>query len=238
MMELGVLLLHITAPALVVYGLSLIPELTLHAYKRFTLAAFAEASYNLLVMAVLFAGVEFLWHPDNPHAILAAGIRGAGRRTARLLIMLTGLWSKLRMLRPSLSIRGTAGVSHDARAHAGHPHGAADQHGPADRGCAGVQQPGRGDVLGAGLRPPAQRRRDHDPAARRQPGGLPLRLGVGGGRQPAAAVGVAPGDDAGPGLPLRPPVPGAHPARLPVVRLDLQSRGSSRRPRCRKWRSR
>ncbi len=110
-MALGVLLLWVMAPALVLYSLSLVPELTLHAYKRFTLPAFAEASYNVLVTAVLFVGVEFLWHPDNPHAILAAGAGVLTGATARLLIMLPGLWSKLRMLKLSLNVRGTAGVT-------------------------------------------------------------------------------------------------------------------------------
>jgi putative peptidoglycan lipid II flippase len=110
-LELGVLLLWIMAPALFIYTLSLIPELTLHAYKRFSLAAFAEASYNVLVMAVIFVGVEFVWHPDHPHAILAAGYGVLVGGIARLGIMLPGLWSKLGQVRLSLNVRGTPGVT-------------------------------------------------------------------------------------------------------------------------------
>ena len=109
--QLAVLLLWIMAPALILYSLSLMPELTLHAYKRFTLPAFAEAAYNILVLIVLFAGVEFVWHPNNPHAILAAGVGVLVGGASRLFIMLPGLWSKLKMLRPSLNLRGTPGAT-------------------------------------------------------------------------------------------------------------------------------
>jgi putative peptidoglycan lipid II flippase len=87
------------------------PELTLHAYKRFSLAAIAEASYHLLVMAALFLGVELLWHPDSPHAILAAGLGVCAGGIGRLVIMLPGLWSRVKRLRPSLNLRGTPGVT-------------------------------------------------------------------------------------------------------------------------------
>lgn len=108
--ELAVLLLWIMAPALIFLSLSLLPELTLHAHKRFTLPAFAEACYNLLLVAVLFVGVELLWHPGQPRGILAAGLGVVVGGAARLGIMLPGLWSKLRLVRLSLNLRTTPGA--------------------------------------------------------------------------------------------------------------------------------
>jgi len=109
--EIGVALLWLMAPALVTFSLSVMPELTLHAYKRFSLPALAEATYKLLLLAVLFIGVELLWHPDNPRAILAAGLGVLIGGSSRLLVMLPGLWSKLRNFRFSLDLRGTPGAT-------------------------------------------------------------------------------------------------------------------------------
>jgi putative peptidoglycan lipid II flippase len=109
--QLAVLLLWIMAPGLVLFSLSLMPELTLHAHKRFTLPAFAEACYNILLVVVLFVGVELLWHPGNPRGILAAGFGMLVGGSGRLFIMLPGLWSKLGGARVSLNLRGTAGVT-------------------------------------------------------------------------------------------------------------------------------
>jgi len=108
--ELATLLLWMMAPALVFYSLSLLPELTLHAYKRFTLPAIAEACYNLLVVGVLFVGVEILWHPGHPRAILAAGLGVAVGGVSRLLIMLPGLRPKFHLLRFSLALRRVPGT--------------------------------------------------------------------------------------------------------------------------------
>ena len=108
--NLAVLMLWIMSPALVIWSLSLMPELTLHAYKRFTIAAFAEACYHVMMMAVLFAGVELIWHPNHPRGILAAALGIASAGVVRLGVMLPALWSKLKLFRWSLAIRSTPGV--------------------------------------------------------------------------------------------------------------------------------
>lgn len=107
---LAVLMIWLMAPALVLLSLSLMPELTLHAYKRFTLPAFAEATYNLMVVAVLFVGVELIWHPGHPQAILAAALGVVFGGISRLVVQLPGLWPKLRLFRFSLAVRQTPGV--------------------------------------------------------------------------------------------------------------------------------
>jgi putative peptidoglycan lipid II flippase len=104
------LMLWMMSPALILWSLSLLPELTLHAYKRFTLPAIAETAFHLLVAAVLFVGVEIIWHPGNPRAILAAALGIGVGGAARLLVMLPGLWAKLRLFRFSLAVRETPGV--------------------------------------------------------------------------------------------------------------------------------
>lgn len=108
--QLGIVLLRIMAPALVLYSLSIMPELTLHAYKRFTLPALAEAGYKILLFAVLLIGVELLWPPGSPRAILAAGLGVAIGGVSRLLIMLPGLRAKLRNFRLSLALSRTPGL--------------------------------------------------------------------------------------------------------------------------------
>jgi putative peptidoglycan lipid II flippase len=107
---LATLMLWIMSPALVLWSLSLMPELTLHAYKRFTLPALAETGFHLMVAAVLFVGVELIWHPGHPQAILAAAVGIALGGVVRLVVMLPGLGSRLRHFRFSLAVRQTPGV--------------------------------------------------------------------------------------------------------------------------------
>ncbi|NLO75142.1 MAG: hypothetical protein GX100_13685 [candidate division WS1 bacterium] len=108
--ELAVLMLWLMSPALIIFSLSLMPELTLHAYKRFTLPAIAEATYNLMIMVVLFVGVELIWHPGHPRGIIAAALGVIAGGLLRLGVQIPGLWHKLHLLRPSLAIRRTPGV--------------------------------------------------------------------------------------------------------------------------------
>ncbi len=95
----AVVMLRIMAPALVLFSLSIMPELTLHAYKRFTLPAIAEASFRTGLVLVLLAGVYLVWQPEDPTGIYAAAVAVAIGGALRLVVQLPGLASKLGMLR-------------------------------------------------------------------------------------------------------------------------------------------
>lgn len=95
----AVVMLRIMAPALVLFSLSIMPELTLHAYKRFTLPAIAEAAFRTGLVLVLLAGVQLVWHPEDPTGIYAAAVAVAIGGVLRLLVQLPGLAGKLSMLR-------------------------------------------------------------------------------------------------------------------------------------------
>ncbi|MCD6351262.1 MAG: oligosaccharide flippase family protein [Armatimonadetes bacterium] len=98
--ETSVVLLRIMAPAFVLFSLSIMPELTLHAYKRFTLPAVAEASFRTGLVLVLVGALYVLWRPGDPRAIYAAALGVAIGGSLRLFVQLPGLASKLKLLRP------------------------------------------------------------------------------------------------------------------------------------------
>ena len=99
-LAVAVVMLRIMAPALVFFSLSIMPELTLHAYKRFTLPAVAEASFRTGLLLVLIAGVYFIWRPDQPAAIYAAAWGVAIGGALRLFVQLPGLAGYFKLLRP------------------------------------------------------------------------------------------------------------------------------------------
>lgn len=99
----AVVLLRMMAPTLIFLGMSLMPELTLHAYKRFTLAAAAEFVYRIGMVAGLVAGVFILVAPQQVRPIQAAALGVIIGGSLRFFAMLPGLWQRLRYYRPLLN---------------------------------------------------------------------------------------------------------------------------------------
>ncbi|MBC7286581.1 MAG: oligosaccharide flippase family protein [Armatimonadetes bacterium] len=98
-LEIAVVMLRIMAPALVFFSLSIMPEMTLHAYRRFTLPAVAEASFRTGLLLCLVAGLYLIWRPDQPTAIYAAAWAAAISGVIRLLVQLPGVARYFRYLR-------------------------------------------------------------------------------------------------------------------------------------------
>ncbi len=94
--HLTVTLVRIMAPALLLFSLSVMPELTLHSYKRFTAPAVAECICRIGMFVTLFVALEYLWHPDHPNAIYAAGLGVLVGYPLRFLAQLPSLWPKLK----------------------------------------------------------------------------------------------------------------------------------------------
>ncbi len=107
--RLTVTLVRIMAPALLLFSLSVMPELTLHSYKRFTAPAVAECVSRIGMFVVLFVAVEYLWHPQHPNAIYAAGLGLLLAYPLRFLAQLPSLWPKLKSYVLSLDL-STPGV--------------------------------------------------------------------------------------------------------------------------------
>jgi putative peptidoglycan lipid II flippase len=100
----GVVMLRIMAPALVLFSLSVMPELTLHAYKKFTLPAVAEAAFRTALVAVFVILVGVMWPGKPKDAVYAAAWAVLVGGSLRLLTQLPGLWGKLRMFRLTANI--------------------------------------------------------------------------------------------------------------------------------------
>ena len=111
--RLAVLLMRLMAPALVAFSLSVMPELTLHSYKEFTIPALAEAAFRLLVVVTLGALVAVFWKPGEANGIIAAGIGVVLGGTARLVVQLPSFKKHWRV--PSLG-RAFGQVWAEARA--------------------------------------------------------------------------------------------------------------------------
>jgi len=109
-LRLAVVMLRIMAPALLLFSLSVMPELTLHSYKRFTLPAVADASFRTAMVLVFVALLALVWNPTNPTAIYALAVGVVVGGCLRFIIQIPGLWSKLRMFRPSLRVRENKAV--------------------------------------------------------------------------------------------------------------------------------
>ena len=109
-LELAVVILRIMAPALVLFSLSVMPELTLHSYKRFTLPAVAETCYRTAIVLTMIALIGWVWAPTDPRAIYAAALGVLAGGACRLFVQLPALKSKLRHFRFSLAVRGTPGL--------------------------------------------------------------------------------------------------------------------------------
>jgi len=109
-LERGVFMLRLMAPALLLFSLSVMPELTLHAYKKFTLPAVAEACFRMGVVVVFAALIVLVWPGRPPDAIYAAPLAVLFGSCLRFCVQLPGLRDKLRMF------RFTADVAHSPSA--------------------------------------------------------------------------------------------------------------------------
>ncbi len=86
--RLAVLLMRLMAPALLAFSLSVMPELTLHSYKEFTIPALAEAAFRIITVVTLAVLAAVVWKPGEARGILAAGIGVVLGGTARLVVQL------------------------------------------------------------------------------------------------------------------------------------------------------
>lgn len=109
-LERGVVMMRIMAPALLLFSLSVMPELTLHAYKRFTLPAVAEAAFRTGVVVVFVALLALVWpdHPPDSIYAIAFGVLVGG--CLRFLVQVPGLRGKLRMFRFSANVWRSPGA--------------------------------------------------------------------------------------------------------------------------------
>lgn len=109
---LAVSLLRISGAAMVLLVLSVMVEMTLHSYKRFTAPALAEATMRLILPVTIY-GLVAAWGmtptADSPgvppQALRAAAIGVLIGAALRLLIQLPALGRKLRGYRLTLDLR-------------------------------------------------------------------------------------------------------------------------------------
>lgn len=109
--RLTVVLIRIMVPALVLFSLSVMPELTLHAYKRFTLPAVAEVCFKTAMPLMMIALIGVVWAPEDPRAIYAVAVGVLLGGAARFFVQVGGLRRFLRYFRLSLAILATPGVA-------------------------------------------------------------------------------------------------------------------------------
>jgi len=109
-LDQAVAMLRIMAPALLLFSLSVMPELTLHAYKRFTVPAVAEAAFRFAVVVVAGALIYFAWpyRPEDAIYAVATGVLVGG--CLRFLLQLPALWGKLRMVRLTANVLANPGA--------------------------------------------------------------------------------------------------------------------------------
>lgn len=109
MLRIAVGLLRIMAPSLLLFSPSVMPELILHSYKRFTTPAVADCLMRIVLVATLFVCVENLWHPEHPQAVYAAALGVLVAYPLRFIAQLPALVGKLRNYALSLDF-STPGV--------------------------------------------------------------------------------------------------------------------------------
>lgn len=104
-LTLAVDLLRISALAMLLLVMSVMCELTLHAYKRFTAPALADALRQVVLVGTIGALIGYAIYPSgSPEGIRAAawGVLLGG--ATRLLVQLPALWRRLGLVRPSLDL--------------------------------------------------------------------------------------------------------------------------------------
>ncbi len=106
----GIVMLRIMAPALLLFSLSVMPELTLHSYKKFTLPAIAEAAFRTGVVLSFIALTALLWPGRPPDAIYAIAYAVLIGGCLRFFVQIPGLWDKIGMLRFGANILRNRGA--------------------------------------------------------------------------------------------------------------------------------
>jgi putative peptidoglycan lipid II flippase len=97
-------LFRVMAPAVVFFSLSIMPELTLHSYKRFTWPAVCDALFRVFVPVAMVLLIGRVWQRTDPAAVYAFGIGVLLGGTVRLFFMAPALGRKLRYFRPSVAV--------------------------------------------------------------------------------------------------------------------------------------
>ncbi len=104
--DLAVDLLRIAAGAMLLLVMSVMTELTLHAYKRFTAPAFADACRQFALVGAIGGLIGYgFFSATSPDGIKAAAYGVLAGGALRLLVQLPALWGKLVRVRPSLDLR-------------------------------------------------------------------------------------------------------------------------------------
>jgi putative peptidoglycan lipid II flippase len=106
----AVKLFRLMAPAVVFFSLSILPELTLHSYKRFNWPAISDAIFRVMTPLAMVALIDRVWNRHDPAAIYAFGIGVLLGGTARFFIMVPALGRKLTMFRPSVAVTSPKAV--------------------------------------------------------------------------------------------------------------------------------
>ena len=104
-LEVAARSLRILSGGLLFFCLSILAELTLHSYKRFALAALAEAVFRIAVVLSMLALLGTVWDKETHQAAygLVWGVALGG--ALRLLVMLPGLKGHLKAFRFSFDLK-------------------------------------------------------------------------------------------------------------------------------------
>ncbi len=97
-------LFRVMAPAVVFFSLSIMPELTLHSYKRFAWPAVSDALFRLCVPVAMVALIGTVWNRHDPAAVYAFGVGVLLGGTARFFIMVPALGGKLKQFKPTVAV--------------------------------------------------------------------------------------------------------------------------------------
>ncbi len=104
--DLAVDLLRIASGAMLLLSMSVVTELTLHAYKRFTAPALADACRQLALVSAIGGLIGYgFFSASSPDGIKAAAWGVLAGAALRFLVQVPALWSKLARARPSLDLR-------------------------------------------------------------------------------------------------------------------------------------
>jgi putative peptidoglycan lipid II flippase len=99
---LAVVFLRMFFPALVVFSLSNLVELTIQSYKHFTIPALAEAVRRLLLVVAVVLAVAYYHKPTAQQATMALAWGAVAGCLARMLIQLPKVWQYRAHFKPSL----------------------------------------------------------------------------------------------------------------------------------------